>query len=324
MNTIYYGISTRPTAGGHHVNVQHVQELRKQGLRVYLLYWPSGSTIERFRTTAPVLLFTKRMVFHPDDIVVLPEGWRIPLEYFSTQPCRKILHCQNPFYLFNGVNDIQQFSLLKIESAISCSEFTRETMRRLGFLAPIQVVRPYLNQVFNTDAECSITRKLQVAYMPRKMPAESLYVQGLFKSLYPEHANIPWIPIQGKSIDECAEILRQSAIFASFSHLEGLGLPPLEAMSSGCIVAGYHGHGGKEYINNGNGYWVDSGNHEGFAHAINNAVNSLKMSNNNRTMATNMKNTVAQYTYSSFQKNLMLAWRNLLGAKYENFLLGTS
>lgn len=38
-----------------------------------------------------------------------------------------------------------------------------------------------------------------------------------------------------------------SRIFLSFSDLEGLGLPPIEAALCGNYVIGYHGGGGREY-----------------------------------------------------------------------------
>ena len=39
------------------------------------------------------------------------------------------------------------------------------------------------------------------------------------------------------------------------SRLEGFGLPPLEAMASGCLVVGFTGFGGLEYATKENGFW---------------------------------------------------------------------
>ena len=46
---------------------------------------------------------------------------------------------------------------------------------------------------------------------------------------------------------EIYNVLRKSKIFLSFSHMEGLGLPPLEAAKEGNKVIGYTGEGGKDY-----------------------------------------------------------------------------
>ena len=47
--------------------------------------------------------------------------------------------------------------------------------------------------------------------------------------------------------NDLSNILKKSKIFLSFSHMEGLGLPPLEAAKEGNKVIGYTGEGGKEY-----------------------------------------------------------------------------
>ena len=41
--------------------------------------------------------------------------------------------------------------------------------------------------------------------------------------------------------------MSKSKIFLSFSMMEGLGLPPIEAAIAGNKVIGYSGEGGKEY-----------------------------------------------------------------------------
>jgi glycosyltransferase involved in cell wall biosynthesis len=66
-----------------------------------------------------------------------------------------------------------------------------------------------------------------------------------------------WLKLDELPIDRVAASLAESAIFLSLSYLEGLGLPPLEAMASGCVVVGYHGYGGLEYATQENGFWCE-------------------------------------------------------------------
>jgi glycosyltransferase involved in cell wall biosynthesis len=47
---------------------------------------------------------------------------------------------------------------------------------------------------------------------------------------------------------ETASVLRESAVFLSLNEREGFGLPPLEAMASGCVVVGFHGGCGRVYM----------------------------------------------------------------------------
>ena len=49
-------------------------------------------------------------------------------------------------------------------------------------------------------------------------------------------------------------MMGESLLFFSFGYPEGLPLPPAEAMASGCVVVGYHGFGGAEYLKAGISY----------------------------------------------------------------------
>ncbi len=52
------------------------------------------------------------------------------------------------------------------------------------------------------------------------------------------------------------------------SHREGFGLPPVEAMSAGALVVGFHGGGGLDYATPRNGFWRSEGDLVGCADAL--------------------------------------------------------
>ena len=56
------------------------------------------------------------------------------------------------------------------------------------------------------------------------------------------------VEIADRTEAETAAILRDSAVFLSSGHPEGFGLPAAEAMLAGCVVGGYHGYGGREFL----------------------------------------------------------------------------
>jgi hypothetical protein len=62
-----------------------------------------------------------------------------------------------------------------------------------------------------------------------------------------------------------AEELRRAKVFIAHSFPEGLGLPPLEAMASGCIVVGFTGGGGGDFMNHGDNAFVvhEDGDYKG-------------------------------------------------------------
>lgn len=130
----------------------------------------------------------------------------------------------------------------------------------LGIFTVSEYSRDYLSlaypkkPVFNTGislnnkfAPSNIPKQKKIAFMPRKLQQDS---QQLFQLVQNSEAFKEWefVAIDNKSEDEVIAILQQSAIFLSFNHIEGFGLPPVEAMACGCYVIGYTGNAGREYF----------------------------------------------------------------------------
>ncbi len=88
-------------------------------------------------------------------------------------------------------------------------------------------------------------KKNLITYMSRKLPQHSNLVTSYLKP----HLNKQWKikNLQNLSEKKTYEFLKKSKIFLSFSSLEGLGLPPVEAALAGNYVIGYTGEGGNEY-----------------------------------------------------------------------------
>lgn len=308
--TIYYPMAGPPSAGGQHVNVAHVRALAEAGYKATLLHIPSDGQPTDFALDAPLLRLEPGMKFTDQDTVVLPEPWRGPIEAFAQTPARKIVHCQNPFYLFHGFDDIRAVRRQGYHQIITCSGYTAQMVQAFGYDGAVHTVRPAVSPEFRFAAG----KKLQIAYMPRKRGVETVYLQGLFRSLYPELAAVPWIKIDGCSRAECAEILRSSAIFASFSWFEGLGLPPLEAMACGSVVVGLHGNGGLDYAHEANGFWVGEGDYNQFAHKLAYAISRFQ-DGGLAAMQQQGLETVQRYGETAFRTALLDTWQSILAAR---------
>ena len=318
-NSIYYCTRGPSRSGGEAVNEDHVLGLRELGYRAYLLYI-EDQPVGHFDSRAPVLRAGSSMAFHPDDVLVIPEPWRLHIDGFSNINVKKVMHCQNPYYLFNGFDDVSKINEKGISSVITCSEYTSGMMRRMGYEGPVQTIQPGLSKLFVNQSD----KKLQIAYMPRKRELETSFVIGLFKSLYPELRSVPFVPIHNITTQQCANVLGESAVFASFSHIEGLGLPPLEAMASGCIVVGFHGHGGADYASPNNGLWVNDGDHFGFAHALAEGIRAAGTPSWRASILAHAKATSDCYSKSHFESDLEYFWTNYLGDCKNEYLLGTN
>ncbi len=88
-------------------------------------------------------------------------------------------------------------------------------------------------------------KKNIITYMSRKLPMHSKLVTSFLESYLPKNWKLK--DLNNLSEQETYEFMKKSKIFLSFSSLEGLGLPPIEAALAGNYIIGYTGEGGKEY-----------------------------------------------------------------------------
>jgi Glycosyl transferases group 1 len=97
-----------------------------------------------------------------------------------------------------------------------------------------------------------------VAFVPGRNPQELVQ---LLRILDQRRALEGWrlAPIDKLPEIEAARVLRSSAVFVTVSRQEGFGLPSLEAMACGCVVVGYPGGGGREFLRPDVGYPVEDG-----------------------------------------------------------------
>jgi len=84
-----------------------------------------------------------------------------------------------------------------------------------------------------------------ITYMPRKLSDHSHLLNFYLKNLLPNNWKI--VPLRNITQERLIDTLAKSKIFLSFSNLEGIGIPPIEAALSGNKIIGYIGGGGIEY-----------------------------------------------------------------------------
>jgi Glycosyl transferases group 1 len=232
---------------------RHVEALAAHGFDAYVQPYKDDSGPAWFDHTAPRM---PSGPYHPrsNDIVVLSEDIKLLFERFQKVPIRKVLFCQNQYYAACGIGAYSTLADAGINAAIATSKTILRFLReRFPEPTAALVSYPVDNTLFQPRQ-----KRLQVCYMPRKRPIEAVYIIDRLRTLHPDLTNVPFIEISEMHEHRVAEIMGESAVFLSLSRLEGLGLTPLEAMASGCIVVGFTGVGGREYATSINGFWTEN------------------------------------------------------------------
>jgi len=310
---IFYVTDGVHIGGGQLVNLDHVSALRRRGYDARLLILRpegEGAFTPQFPPGSEVPWQRGCDGLTSGDFAVVGEMFGLGLQAIATTPARRVLHNQGPFYTFMAFLDLPSIRDWGCEAMITCSSVGGDMLRRMGWDRGLHVVRPALDPAFVPGGEL---RRRQVAVMTRKRMQEVRLVRGILRSTRPDLNDVPWVEIAGVDRAEVARRLAASEVFLATGQLEGLGLPPLEAMATGALVAGFHGGGALDYATPENGDWFDDGRHFEIAEALARVLDGLKAGEGFEARRAAGFATAGRYGQEPFEAALSAAWGAIAG-----------
>ena len=248
---LYLNHDNPDPSGGVKVIYEHVAHLLRNGYCAAVVHLRQGFKPAWFEGNVPVLYCDANLNLQPDDLIILPEDHAGFFEIFHAAPVRKVVFCQNHFYLFQGLANADSWESFGISGVMACSDVVADFIRTHLGIMDVQTVH------CATPTLCapSPRKKLQIAYMPRKRQMEAQFIKSLCTRMLGSEFPVEWVALDGIPQTVVGQTLAESALFLSLSRLDGFGLAPLEAMASGCLVVGFTGFGGLEYATKENGFW---------------------------------------------------------------------
>lgn len=192
--------------------------------------------------------FRDKFAFNKNtDFVILPEIFaHLANELLIKHKIPYAIFVQNGFAL-DSTNDFVSLknAYKRARLILSVSESTTKMIKHVFGSFSKKIFKINLS-VGTAKFKDRLDKKKLITFMPRKLPTHSQKLLFMLKNKLPKNWSIK--PLDNISNEnELYNILKKSKIFLSFSHMEGLGLPPLEAAKEGNKVIGYTGEGGKEY-----------------------------------------------------------------------------
>lgn len=212
--------------------------------------------------------------FDPEqELVVVPELWaRKYGDQLAHLGVPFAIYVQNGYYISKGEPAVLNAAYAGARCILTISD---DASRCVAMAFPGTEDR-ILRVHYSVDAQRfkpSQPKENLITYMPRKLADHSSKVLFFLRNHLPAHWRIQ--AIDGLNEDGVASLLQRSKIFMSFSHFEGLGLPPLEAALCGNQVIGYTGQGGKEYWDPKVFTEIESGDVIQFAQAVVDKIQAL-------------------------------------------------
>lgn len=249
------------------------------------------------------------------DVIVFPEIYgRDVLQVFPE--CRKAIFNQNVYYTFLEYPVPADTVEVPYHDpgVLGTVVVSEENRQYLNFLFPRHRVLRVRHGIDTSVFSYSEEKKRQVAFMGRKLSGQVQHILSALK-LRGNMDGYSFVCIENRTESETARIMRESMIFLSFSTLEGFGLPPVEAMSCGCIVVGYHGNAGKEYFDPAFSFPVDAEDVAGFIRAVEGVAAGIARSPEEFRRKARLASEFVSGNYSmeNEEKDVVAAWSAIFG-----------
>lgn len=181
-----------------------------------------------------------------NDFVILPEIFaHLASDILLKKKIKYAIFVQNGYSIF----PTQDFE--KLNKSYNNAEFIlsySKDIRNCISLAFPKIKNNIIDVKYSIDKKklsSNLSKLNLITFMPRKQKKHSELILNFLKSNLPRKWKFK--AIHNMSEKEVFKNLMKSKIFLSFSELEGLPLPPLEAALAGNQVIGYTGEGGEEY-----------------------------------------------------------------------------
>jgi glycosyltransferase involved in cell wall biosynthesis len=309
-NRIVYLLEVFPDiAGGVATIYRHVEILNAHGFTAFVGLRTKPKT-DYYEINAPLLIHGGYLEVRTGDVFVVPECFPHLARPLMGTPAKLLMFCQNQYRLHFTSDPRAGIAEFGVHGVIASSQAVHDFFRNVYGLADLPLV-PYAID----PARYAPTgrKKRQIAFMPRKLPEDAVFIQSVFRRRHARYADVPWLRISGVKQREAARLMAESQCFLSLSDKESFGLPPLEAIACGCMVAGFHGDGGREYMTPENGWWAETGDYQACADGLAAALDVLdKGGPALDTRRAAMAATVQRYNPARLESALLTFWRSTL------------
>ncbi len=247
MRSLFFFPSLPCMTGGLAVIARLAGMLRRAGFDAVLVVEDRPDRVGRAAPDVPVLP-ASGLCLGPGDLWIVPEGRPTALMQGLRAGARCVVYVQNWAYLLGNLPEIWKslpVRYLAVSRPVAWF-IAQSTGRKADLLRPgidTELFRPLPERL--AAPQSPVSGRLRAAWMPRKNKAQARQIRDLLAA---RNENLEWVEIHGRSPAEVADLLRTSHLFLATGFPEGCPLPPLEALASGCLVAGWGGLGGWDYM----------------------------------------------------------------------------
>lgn len=315
---VYYLAPDRvsPSRGVRNI-YRHVDELNTLGIEAAVVHTKPGFRCQWFANTTRTAA-ARDLRIGERDVLVIPEFYAAGLGELPDLP-KKIIFNQGAYITFDfipftGTSAGAPYAgVPNLVALLTVSEDSEAVLAHAFPWIAVHRARPVVDgSVFFPDDQ---ERRQRIGFTVSRRPDER---EQLLHILRARGVLDGWelVPIAGRSEASTAETLRSCPFFLSFSDREGFGLPPAEAMASGCYVIGFTGLGGREYFDPECCSPVPENDVLAYARAVESAIGSFVADPATilKKGALASERVLSRYTSAALRDDLLAAYEPILWA----------
>jgi glycosyltransferase involved in cell wall biosynthesis len=300
----------RPS-GGHKMLYRHVDILNRNGINASILHVTPGFRYSWFENETRISYLSPGLI-GLNDVLIIPET--LGCMAASLAPgVKKVIYNQNCYYTFSNY------------------PFSKEDMRNsysdrslVGVIVVSEDSKRYLQYSFPDlpifRIRYCIDSHIFYPYWPKRRIISCMTRKGgelirqlvnilKFRKVFARY-DFELAVLDNCSEQEVSSTLRQSLIYLSTSEQEGFGLPAAEAMASGCLVVGFHGQGGQEFMLPEYAYPIPQGNVLEFAQTVESILSNYSIDPDSLLLKAERASSFIHRKYNGIteEEDVMAAW----------------
>lgn len=246
MTRIFYFCPDFPQpSGGIKTLYRHVHCLCEIGYDAAIVHQKRDFILAWHGYTVPVIWLEDRPQFGPEDVWVLPEIMLDLMQKSQNFPVKRVVFALSWLPTYARLPIGARWQDYGIIQAIAKSP-TIQRHLEWSMEIDVRLIPEFIDPALYTHQPEQ--KKPQVAYMTRK-DRTGEWLQGVLTRKHPSlEQEYSWLVLREMDEATYAQNLRASSIYLATTLQEGMHVSILEALACGCLVIGYSGIGGSDYL----------------------------------------------------------------------------
>ena len=299
-------------SGGVRRLYRHVDILVRNGFSAAILHVKKDFILPD-QPSVPVRYLENHGQLKKNDIVVIPEGFPGAMLMLKDLPIRRFVIALSWSYIFATLPDMMDWRNFNIERVlVVCPVIGDMISWSMGL--PTHLIDFAINpDLYYYRPEMKSRKIVYIQNKARDIDA----FRRLLAARNPDYINkFEWTALKDLSQSDYAAQIRKSSVFLNLSTAEGLLNSCFEAISAGCIVAGFNSVGGQRVLvgegENQNSILAPNGDYVSLAYQIEPLL--LDLLDNNRQPWEHVIqkgiNTIGHHTPETEEKSVVQFWQH--------------